>query len=64
MIRKQTLNAWEHSRNIFSREKSNRCLRKSIQLQNVKSTIEERHILLTPNKEHEKLFPKVPVVGF
>ena len=26
--------------------------------------MEELHILLTPNKEHKKVFPDVPVVGF
>ena len=26
--------------------------------------MKELHVLLTPNKEHEKVFPKVPVVGF
>ena len=26
--------------------------------------MEELHILLTPNKEHRKVFPDVPVVGF
>ena len=26
--------------------------------------MEELHILLTPNKEHKKIFPHVPVVGF
>ena len=26
--------------------------------------MEELHILLTPNKEHKKLFPNVPVIGF
>ena len=26
--------------------------------------MEELHILLTPKKEHKKLFPDVPVVGF
>ena len=32
--------------------------------QNVRSIIEELHILLTPNKEHKKVFPDVPVAGF
>ena len=26
--------------------------------------MEELHILLTPNEEHKKVFPDVPVVGF
>ena len=32
--------------------------------QNVRDIMEELHILLTPNKEHKKLFPNVPVIGF
>ena len=32
--------------------------------QHVRRTMEELHILLTPNKEHKKVFPDVPVVGF
>ena len=32
--------------------------------QNVRSIMEELYIFLTPNKEHKKLFPDVPVVGF
>ena len=31
---------------------------------NVKNILEELHILLTPNKEHKRVFPNVPVVGF
>ena len=31
---------------------------------NVRSIIEELHILLAPNKEHRKIFSDVPVVGF
>ena len=26
--------------------------------------MEELHILLTPNKEHKKVLPNVPVIGF
>ena len=32
--------------------------------QNVRTIMEELHILLTPNKEHRKAFPDVPGVGF
>ena len=32
--------------------------------QNVRSIMEELHILLTPNKEHRKVFPNVPVIRF
>ena len=28
---------------------------------NVRSIVEELHISLTPNKEHEKVFPNVPL---
>ena len=31
---------------------------------NVRSIMQELHILLTPNKEHKKVSPDVPVVGF
>ena len=31
--------------------------------QNVRAIIEELHILLTPDKEHKKVFPNVPVIG-
>ena len=29
--------------------------------QNIKSKMDELHILLTPNKEHKKVYPKVSV---
>ena len=32
--------------------------------QNVRSIMEELHILLTPDKDHTKVFPDVPVAGF
>ena len=32
--------------------------------QNVRSILEELQILLAPDKEHEKFFPEVPIVGF
>ena len=32
--------------------------------QNVRVIMEELHILLTPNKEHKKVFPNVWVIGF
>ena len=32
--------------------------------QNVRAIMEELHILLTLNKEHKKVFPNVPVIGF
>ena len=32
--------------------------------QNTKTTLEELQILLAPDKEHQKVFPNVPIVGF
>ena len=32
--------------------------------QNIKTILEELQILLVPDKEHQKVFPKVPIVGF
>ena len=32
--------------------------------QNVRSIMKEQHTLLTPNKEHKKVFPNVPVTKF
>ena len=32
--------------------------------QNTKTTLEEFQILLAPNKEHQKVFSNVPIVGF
>ena len=32
--------------------------------QNVRSLIDELYILITPNKEHKKVFPNVPIAGF
>ena len=69
---KQILNAREHSRNgLLEKEKqqlSERKLTFSITYYpvffNVRGIMEELHILLTPNKEHKKVFPDVPVVGF
>ena len=72
MIRKRILSAREHSRNdLLEKEKqqlSERKLAFNITyypvFRNVRGIMEELHILLTPNKEHKKVFPDVPVVGF
>ena len=32
--------------------------------QNVRSILEELQILLAPDKQHKKVFPEVPIVGF
>ena len=70
MIRKQILSAREHSRNdLLEKQKqqiSERKLTFNITyypaFRNVRSIMEELHILLTPNKEHNKVFPDVLVV--
>ena len=72
MIRTQILSAREHSRNdLLEKEKQQMSERKRTfnityyaAFRNVRSIMEELHILLTPNKEHKKAFPDVPVVGF
>ena len=72
MIRKEILRAREHWRNdLLEREKpqmSEQELTFNIThypaFQNNRAIIEELHILLTPNKEHRKVFPNVPVIGF
>ena len=72
MMRKQILSAREHSRNdILEKEKQQMSEKKLTfnvtyypSFQNVRCIMEELHILLTPNKEHKKVIPDVPVVGF
>ena len=72
MIRQQILSAREHSRNDLSEKEKQQITEKKLTFnttyypafQNVRGIMEELHILLTPNKEHKKVFPDVPVVGF
>ena len=72
MKHKQILRAREHSRNnLLDREKPQMSEQKlSINItyfpafQNVRTIMEDIHILLTANKEHEKVFPNVPGTGF
>ena len=72
MIRKRILSAREHSRNdLLEKEKQQMSERKLTfnityypAFRNVRSIMEELHILLTPNKEHKKVFSDVTVVGF
>ena len=74
MIRKQILSAREHSRNDLLEKQKQQMSERKLTLtfnttyypafRNVRSIMEELHILLTPNKEHKKVFPDVPVVGF
>ena len=72
MIRKQILRAREHLRNdLLEREKQHMYEQKLTfnityypVFQNVRAITEELHILLTPDKEHKKVFPNVPIIGF
>ena len=72
MVRKQILRAQEHCRkNLFEREKrepSEPKLTFNITyysvFQNIRNILKELHRLLTPDKEHKKVFPAAPVVGF
>ena len=72
MIRKQILKAREHSRKDFlEREKTDISEPKLTfnityypVFQNIRSTLQELHLLLAPNKEHKKISPDVPVVEF
>ena len=71
MIRKQILSAREHSRNDLLEKEKQQMPEKKLTFnityypafQNVRSIMEELHILITPNKEH-KVFPDMPIVGF
>lgn len=71
MIQKQLLRVREHSRkDLLEKEKQQMSKQKLTfninfhrAFQNIRSIMEELHILLTPNEEH-KVFPDVLVVGF
>ena len=70
--KKAILSAREHSKNDLLEKEKQQMSEKKLTFnityypafQNVRSIMEEQHILLTPNKEHKKAFPDVPVVGF
>ena len=67
MIHKPILRAREHSRNdLLEREKQQMSEQKltfnithNPAFQNVRAIMEKLHILLTPNKEHKKVFLNV-----
>ena len=71
-MRKEILSAWEHSRNGRLEKEKYQVYEKKLTFnityhpafQNFRFMIYELHILLTLNKEHKKIFPNVPVVGF
>ena len=72
MIRKQILRAREHSRkDLLEREKAETSEPRLMfnityypVFQNIRNILQELHLLLAPDKEHKKVFPDVPVVGF
>ena len=72
MIRKQILRAREHSRkDLLEREKTENSEPKLTfnityypVFQNIRNILQELHLLLPPDKEHKKVFPDVPAVGF
>ena len=72
IIRKQILRAREHFRkDLLEREKAETSeLRLTFNItyyqvfQNIRNILQELHLLLAPDKEHKKVFPDVPVVGF
>ena len=72
MIRKQILRAREHSRkDLLEREKTETSepnltfnITYDSVFQNIRNILQELHLLLAPDKEHKKVFPDVPVVGF
>ena len=72
MIRKQILRAREHSRkDLLEREETETSEMKltfnitnNPVFQNIIKILQELHLLLAPDKEHKKVFPDVPVVGF
>ena len=72
MVRKQVLRTPEHSReSLLEKVKSESDQNKLTfnityypVFQNVRNILQELHILLTPGKEHKKVFQDTPVVGF
>ena len=72
MIPNQILRTREHWRNdLLEREKPQMSEQKLTfnityypAFQNIRTVMQELHILLTPNKEHKKLTPNVAVIGF
>ena len=72
MIRKKILRAREHSRkDLLEIEKTKTFVPKLTfnityypVFQNNKKILQELHLLLARDKEHKKVFPSIPVVGF
>ena len=72
MVRNQILRARDHLTNdLLEREKQKMSQQKLTftityypAFQDVSAIMEELRILLTPNKEHKKVFPNVLLIGF
>ena len=72
IIRNEILRAWEHSKkDLLEREKiepSGAKLKFNITyysvFQNIRNILQELHLLLAIDKEHMKVLPDVPVLGF
>ena len=72
MIKKQILRAREHfTKELLEREKTETSKPKLTFnityypfYQNARKILEELQLLLAPDKEHKKVFPNAPVVGF
>ena len=72
MVRKQISRVREHSRGrllkkVKSESNQNKLIFNSTYhpvFQNVRNILQELHILLTPDKEHRKVFHHIAVVGF
>ena len=72
MVRKQILQAREHSReSLLEKVKSESDQNKLILnityypvFQNVRNILQELHVLLTPDQEHRKVFQDIAVVRF
>ena len=72
MIKKQILRVREHSRKDHLEREKNEISEPELTFsityypgfQNIRNILRELHLLLGPDKEHKKVFPDVPAVGF
>ena len=71
MVRKQILQSRLYARESLIEKVKSDSDRKKLMFnntcypffQNVRNILQELHILLTPNREHKKVFLDIPVVG-
>ena len=72
LVRTQRLKAWGESRDSYLERGNTRTSESKLTFnitynpvfQNVRSILQELQIMLAPDKEHEKVFTEVPIVGF